>query len=87
MGRFKVQVRHVPVGVCGMVMKGGFCDSALFCDITPYIDWRAGGRRAHTRMRLIANHTRYDQMECGRSCLLAAGMTRANFYSAPDCTC
>lgn len=79
MGRFKVQVRHLPVGICGMVVQDGFGDScvdnALFCDITPYIDWRDGGRRAHTRMRLIADHTHYDQMEFGRSCLLAAGMT------------
>lgn len=91
MGHFKVQVRHMPVGTCGMVVQDGFGDScvddALFCDITSYIDWRHGRRTAHTRMRLIANHTRYDQMEFARSCLLAAGMTWANFYSPLDYTC
>ena len=79
MGNFKVQVWYLRVGICGMIIKYGFgnscVNSALFYDITPYIDWRGGGRRAHTRVRLIANHTHYDQMEFGRSCLLAAGMT------------
>lgn len=62
-------------------------DDALFCDITSYIDWRDGGRTAHTRMSLIVNHTHYDQMGFGRSCLLAAGMAYANFYSPLDYAC
>lgn len=79
MGHFKVASSNLPVGICGMIVLDGFGDSwvddELFCVITPFIDWRDGGLRAHTRMRLIANHTHNDQMEFGRSCLLAAGMT------------
>lgn len=69
--------------------KGGLGDgcmiSVLFSDITACIDWRGEGRR--TQMKLTADHTHWDQMEFGRSCLLAAGMTWANFYTSSDCTC